>query len=222
MPAELVARSYRRALLHGARHNRLGYGDPRGSLVLREAVAEMLKADRGLDCTAENICVTRGSQMGIFLSARLLVQAGDAMAIESLSYPPAREAFRAAGAKILSIEMDDQGMRLEHLEAVCRQQAVRAVYVTPHHHFPDHRGVAAGAADQVAGAGRAVLGLSSWKTTTTMNFTFRTGRCCRLQARMVGENSYISVHCRSCSRRRCGLATWSRQSPSWHGQRLRS
>jgi GntR family transcriptional regulator/MocR family aminotransferase len=74
--------------------------------------------------------------MGIFLSARLLAQAGDAIAIERLSYPPAREAFRAAGGKILSIDMDDQGMRVERLEALCRAQEIRAVYVTPHHHFP--------------------------------------------------------------------------------------
>ncbi len=136
MPAELVARAYRRALLQGARHNRLGYGDPRGSLLLREAVAEMLKADRGLDCTPDNICITRGSQMGIFLSARLLAQTGDRVAIERLSYPPAREAFRAAGARILSIDIDDQGMQVDRLEALCQEEEIRAVYVTPHHHFP--------------------------------------------------------------------------------------
>jgi GntR family transcriptional regulator/MocR family aminotransferase len=89
-----------------------------------------------MDCTPDNICITRGSQMGIFLSARLLAQAGDIVAIESLSYPPAREAFRAAGGKILSIDMDDQGMRVDRLEAACRAQEIRAVYVTPHHHFP--------------------------------------------------------------------------------------
>jgi GntR family transcriptional regulator/MocR family aminotransferase len=136
MPAELLARAYRRALLQGSRHNRLGYGDPRGSLGLREAVAEMLRADRGLDCTADNICITRGSQMGIFLSARLLAQSGDLVAIERVSYPPAREAFRALGAGILSIDMDEQGMQLDALEALCLQHTVRAVYVTPHHHFP--------------------------------------------------------------------------------------
>ncbi len=136
MPAELVSRSYRRALLAGSRRNRLGYGDPRGIMELREAVAEMLKADRGLDCSAANICITRGSQMGIYLAARLLAEAGDAVAIEALSYPPARAAFRAAGADILSIGMDDQGMRLDDLEAHCRRHRVRAVYVTPHHQFP--------------------------------------------------------------------------------------
>ena len=136
MPAELLARTYRRVLLDASRRNRLGYGDPRGSLGLRQAVAEMLKLDRGLECGPENICLTRGSQMGIYLSARLVAEPGDAVVVESLTYPPAREAFRAAGAKILSVGMDDQGLRVDELEALCRRQRVRAVYVTPHHQFP--------------------------------------------------------------------------------------
>lgn len=136
MPAELVARAWRRALLEASRHNRLGYGDPRGSAALREAVAAMLRADRGLVCTADNICITRGSQMGIWLAARLLTAPGDAVVIEALSYPPAREAFRAAGAKILSIGLDEQGLKPEDLAAHCRREPIRALYITPHHQFP--------------------------------------------------------------------------------------
>jgi len=136
MPAAEVARAYRRALLDGAHRNRLGYGDPRGSIALRQAVADMLNADRGLNCNAESICITRGSQMGIYLAARLLAQPGDVVVIEALSYPPAREAFRAAGATIVTVGLDEQGMRIDELETICRTHPVRAVYVTPHHQFP--------------------------------------------------------------------------------------
>jgi GntR family transcriptional regulator/MocR family aminotransferase len=58
------------------------------------------------------------------------------VALETLTYPPAREAFRACGATILSIEQDEFGMIPESLAAACRQQQVRAVYLTPHHQFP--------------------------------------------------------------------------------------
>jgi GntR family transcriptional regulator/MocR family aminotransferase len=64
-PIEVLARAYRRALLEAVKTNRLGYGDPRGSLRLRQAVATMLHLDRGLSCTPDNICLVRGSQMGI-------------------------------------------------------------------------------------------------------------------------------------------------------------
>jgi GntR family transcriptional regulator/MocR family aminotransferase len=136
MPAELVARAYRRALLARARRNQLGYGDPRGTISLREAVAAMLRADRGLHCTADNICITRGSQMGIYLAAKMLAGLGDQVGIEALSYPPARAAFVAAGARIVRVGLDGQGMRVEELEALCREGHLRAIYITPHHQFP--------------------------------------------------------------------------------------
>jgi GntR family transcriptional regulator/MocR family aminotransferase len=136
MPAALVARTWRQALLAAAHHNLLGYGDPRGLPQLRRAVAGMLNADRGLNVTEDNICITRGSQMGIWLAARLLAVPGEAVAFERLSYPPAREAFAANGAGIVSVALDEQGLIPEALEALCRRQRLRAVYVTPHHQFP--------------------------------------------------------------------------------------
>jgi len=136
IPADSLGRSWRQAMATAARLNRLGYGDPRGTLALRQAVADMLRADRAVPCTPDHICIVRGSQMGIYLAARLLVVSGDTVAMESLSYPPAREAFRAAGAEIAAVALDEQGMRLDDLEALCRRRRVRAVYVTPHHQFP--------------------------------------------------------------------------------------
>jgi GntR family transcriptional regulator/MocR family aminotransferase len=56
--------------------------------------------------------------------------------MEALSYPPAREAFLAAGAEIATVELDGQGLKLDHLERLCRKRRVRAVYITPHHQFP--------------------------------------------------------------------------------------
>lgn len=136
MPVAALARAYRSALTAAARGNRLGYGDPRGSFALRNAVSNMLNLDRGLTTTADNICLTRGSQMAIYLAARILAGPKDTVAIEALSYPPARESFRAAGAEVVAVGLDAQGMRVDDLEVTCRKKRVRAVYVTPHHQFP--------------------------------------------------------------------------------------
>ena len=115
---------------------RLGYGDPRGSAELRAAISNMLNIDRGLTTTPDNICLTRGSQMAIYLAARILAGPGDTVVMEELSYPPAREAFRFAGAEVVPVPLDAQGMRVDELEKICRKKRVRAVYVTPHHQFP--------------------------------------------------------------------------------------
>lgn len=135
-PVDLISRAYRRALIRTARRGELGYGDPRGVFALRQAISTMLNAERGLATTANNICITRGSQMALFLCATLLVRAGDHVAIEALTYPPARAAFLRAGANIVPIRVDEGGLVVEDLERACTQHPVRLLYLTPHHQFP--------------------------------------------------------------------------------------
>ncbi len=133
---DVLSRAYRTALRQAARGNWLGYGDPRGSPILRETIANMLTAHRGIVANADNICITRGSQMAIFLAARILVRPGETVVVEALSYSPAWEAFRAAGASVVGARLDDNGLDVEDLEALCRKHKVRALYLTPHHQFP--------------------------------------------------------------------------------------
>jgi len=135
-PADLLARAYRAAIQRAARNNNFQYGDPRGSRALREGIATMLKSQRGLPVTSENICLTRGSQNGIFLAAQVLVRPGDTVIVEALTYEPAVAAFRALGANVVAVGLDEGGMDVEELERCCRRHAVRAVFVTPHHQFP--------------------------------------------------------------------------------------
>ncbi|MBR8094656.1 PLP-dependent aminotransferase family protein [Burkholderia cenocepacia] len=84
----------------------------------------------------DTLCVVRGSQMGIYLVAKILVRAGDSVAMECLSYPPARDAFRACGGLVHSVAQDEFGMIPDALEHVCRSHRIRAIYLTPHHQFP--------------------------------------------------------------------------------------
>jgi GntR family transcriptional regulator/MocR family aminotransferase len=135
-PPELLARAYRSATYRASRENGFQYRDPRGSPALRESIATMLKTQRGLPVTAENICITRGSQNGIFLATQALIQPGHAIIVEELTYEPAVAAFRALGAKVIPVGLDEDGIDIEAVELACRRNAVRAVFVTPHHQFP--------------------------------------------------------------------------------------
>ena len=135
VPAAELARAMRRVVrLRGVEV--LSYGDPEGPLVLREALASMVAATRGLAARAEHVLVTRGSQMGIDLVARTLVKPGDVIAIEALGYRPAWEALRASGAKLVPVPIDAQGLDVDALERLCETERVRGIYVTPHHQFP--------------------------------------------------------------------------------------
>lgn len=136
IPFEALSRAFRHALIAPVRSNKLGYGNPRGMLNLRHAIAEMLNMERGLNVEVDNICITRGSQMGIFVAARVTAKANKYVVVENLSYPPAREAFRSCGAKILTVGLDANGINVNELEKLCKKYPIGAIYVTPHHQFP--------------------------------------------------------------------------------------
>lgn len=135
-PFGAISRAFRLALIDLARGGKLGYGDPRGLSLLRNNIAIMLRSERGLSVDEDSICVVRGSQMGIYATARILVQHGDIVAMEQLTYPSAREAFKSYGARIINVMQDEYGMIPESLEKVCRTNQIRAIYVTPQHQFP--------------------------------------------------------------------------------------
>ena len=136
MPGLELARAFRRSLTGAELKSLPGYGDPRGAPSLRTALARYLSAERGLTVSADDILITRGSQMALFLAAAAL-NPGDAIAVEDPGYPLAWKAFRAAGARVVGAPVDAQGLDVERLEALlARDPTIRAVYVTPHHQFP--------------------------------------------------------------------------------------
>jgi GntR family transcriptional regulator / MocR family aminotransferase len=135
LPATALGRAYTRALRVSWRTS-LMYGDPEGHPKLRAALAALLAATRGLSSCADNVFVTRGSQMGVWLVARAVVSPGDVVAVEALGYRPAWEAFRMAGARLVPIDVDAHGMRIDRLQELMARERVRAVYITPHHQFP--------------------------------------------------------------------------------------
>lgn len=136
VPFDILSRAFRHALIASAHANRLAYDDSRGSELLRDAIAEKLRLERGIGVTADQVCIVRGSQMGIYLSARLLADAGGCVVMEELSYPPAREAFKSFGIDIKYVTQDHEGMDTDALENICRNHKINAIYTTPHHQFP--------------------------------------------------------------------------------------
>ncbi|MGH6632630.1 MAG: aminotransferase class I/II-fold pyridoxal phosphate-dependent enzyme, partial [Sphingopyxis sp.] len=136
VPPELLVRAYRAAAHRLSRDNGLQYRDPRGFPGIRRVIAEMLAAQHGLAVDERNICITRGSQNAIFLAGQILFERGDVVIVEELAYEPAIAAFRALGAHIVPVGLDEGGMKVEEIANICRRQSACAVFVTPHHQFP--------------------------------------------------------------------------------------
>ena len=108
------------------------YADPRGQPALREAIARHVSFTRAVGCSADDIVVTAGAQQAFGLLARILVVPGrTVVAVEQLSYPSLREALAAAGAKVVPVPTDAEGLCVDRLPA-----ETRVVCVTPSHQFP--------------------------------------------------------------------------------------
>ncbi|MGN5477779.1 aminotransferase class I/II-fold pyridoxal phosphate-dependent enzyme [Cupriavidus basilensis] len=131
-----LSSAFRHALVELARGNQLGYGDPRGDPALRQHLAHMLRSERGLNADPDTICLVRGSRMGIYLAARILVRPGDVVALEKLTYPPARDAFRACGATVVGIDQDEDGLIPDSVERDLPTAQAQGHLHHPHHQFP--------------------------------------------------------------------------------------
>ena len=136
LPRALIARAYHRRALRGGRDLWEYTPDPRGHPHLRRELSAMVSRTRGLVATADDVLVTRGSQMAIALLAELLLRPGDVVAVEDPGYAPAWAALRRTGAKLVPIRVDEDGLRVGDLAALLDRTPVRAVYVTPHHQYP--------------------------------------------------------------------------------------
>lgn len=135
-PLNELTRAYRSNLLQGNQYVRLGYGDTKGSAWLRRELALYLNETRGLKITEENILITRGTMMGLYLVATGLVKKGDNVAVGALSWSGANMNFLQAGANLLQLPIDEHGLVVEELEQHCQKRPVRLVYLTSHHHYP--------------------------------------------------------------------------------------
>lgn len=112
----------------------LGYGDPTGYRPLREAISDHLCATRAVRCSWEQVVVVAGSQQALDLSARLLLDPGNAAWVENPGYPGARAALTGAGARLIPVPVDEHGLDVSAGEAACRD--ARLAYVTPSHQYP--------------------------------------------------------------------------------------
>jgi GntR family transcriptional regulator/MocR family aminotransferase len=104
--------------------------DPYGWAPLRREIARHLTA-RGIACEPEHVAVTTGLQQAIDLVARVLVEPGDAVAIEQPGYFGAALAFAGRGADLLGVDVDEEGIDTDRLARVLRVRRVKLVYVTP-------------------------------------------------------------------------------------------
>ncbi len=117
---------------HRASTSMLLGGEAFGYLPLRKSLSNYLRTARSVICEPEQILITSGIQEALDLSMRILVNAGDRVLMEDPGYQIALAGFKSAGARIVSLSIDQEGAVPPNKEGI----RARLMYVTPGHQFP--------------------------------------------------------------------------------------
>jgi GntR family transcriptional regulator/MocR family aminotransferase len=115
-------------------YRQLEYGEPAGYRPLREAIAAHVGVTRGVQCTAEQVIVTSGSQQAYDLLFRVLLDPGDRAWMEEPGYLDLRAALGAAGAEVVPVHVDRDGIIVS--DGIRRARSARLAVVSPSYAYP--------------------------------------------------------------------------------------
>ena len=135
-PITEIFRHYKSIISRSYNAKHLNYGPFYGDLSLREVLVKHLQESRGLRCSVDQILITRGSQMAMYLSSQLLHRNGGISIVGDTNYIAASLTLEHAGAKILTVPVDEKGLVTKEIEVLCQRHQISSVYVTSHHHHP--------------------------------------------------------------------------------------
>jgi 2-aminoadipate transaminase len=126
------------ALADGTCGRSLQYSTTEGDPALRAAIAARLTA-RGLATAPDDVLVTSGSQQALTLVAAVLLEPGDAVLVEEPSYLAALQCFQLAGARVVPVPCDDDGLDPDAIAALVRRERPKLLYTIPTFHNPTGR-----------------------------------------------------------------------------------
>jgi GntR family transcriptional regulator / MocR family aminotransferase len=110
------------------------YGDPRGLMELRHAIADYVRKSRAVHCEPEHVVITAGTQQGLYLAGRVLLSRGDQVWAEDPAYPGMTAVLDDLDLLTTRVPVDAQGIDVDAGLAVCPN--ARAAFVTPSHQYP--------------------------------------------------------------------------------------
>ena len=114
----------------------LQYASSEGDIELREWIANRYQEKQGLSISPKNILITNGSQQALDLLGKVLINEGDAIALESPGYLGAIQAFSLYQPVMHALEVNDEGMDVEQLESVLKAQQPKLIYTVPNFQNP--------------------------------------------------------------------------------------
>jgi 2-aminoadipate transaminase len=122
-------------VLHETGASALQYSPTEGYAPLREKIAAESRK-RGIDCTAEDVLITTGSQQPLDLTGKIFLDAGDCVLTENPTYMAAIQAFQTYGARFAAVPTDEDGLIPEALPELIEREKPRFLYTIPNFQNP--------------------------------------------------------------------------------------
>lgn len=135
-PVDLLLKEYQRLFQLPAVQRSIVYGELAGALHLRLALSKFLNETRGLNISENNMLITRGAQMAIYIAATLIIKPGTTVIVGEPNYGMANMLFEHLGAKLLRVPVDENGIDVDAIEKICKRKKPGLLYIIPHHHHP--------------------------------------------------------------------------------------
>jgi GntR family transcriptional regulator/MocR family aminotransferase len=135
-PIDLLIREYRSLYHSPAIKRHASYGGSAGPLNLRNAIVQFLGESRGVNINANNVLLTHGAQMAIYIAARLILKPGATVLVGEPNYFLADMIFQQFGANLVRIPLDENGMDVDAIAGICKRKKPDLLYIIPHHHHP--------------------------------------------------------------------------------------
>lgn len=127
-------KSYMNDALNKPAISELNYGDNNGYPHFIKEMKTYLRKVRSI--VDKEIIVMNGTQEALYVLSQILLSPGDKVAVESLGYKPAWNAFKNTGAQLIGVKQTNQGIDVEHLSVLFQKHKIRLLYLTPLHQYP--------------------------------------------------------------------------------------
>lgn len=135
-PMDILLREYKTIMQKPYAIKAAVYGEYTGAEALRIQLSNYLRQTRGLVVDKDNICITRGAQMALYLTCRTFFRKGMKIIVADPNYPIANDVFLACEAKLIYVKVESDGIDVTEIKKLCSKQKIDALYIIPHHHHP--------------------------------------------------------------------------------------
>ncbi len=140
LPGEILLRAAR-TVVDREQKEALEYGGTFGTLPLRQEIARRSSEIEGIPVAVDQVIISSGSAHAIGMVCETLLDPGDTVLVESPNFPGSMRTIRSFGARQVAIPMDEDGLRVDILEAEMKKlaeagQRAKFIYCIPTHQNP--------------------------------------------------------------------------------------